>query len=424
MLRRLSLKAWIGIGVGVVAIIVAVIAIVVIKKKPEAYRTIKVYDLVGNAQVVRGDGKVIDVYNSMRLESEDRVSTDKESYLQLKLDDNKYILLEPETEILIKATGTKRDSKTQIYLEKGAIVNCLEDELSDSSEYKIETPNSTIAVRGTTFRVELRTDEKEETYTMVSAYEGKVVSNLVYPDGTVEDKKVEITGGHGVKIHGTDVISEYVVVDESVKYEELNLEVLEFLKKPIENNKDISISEEELQDLIDSIKGDDGPIEEPTTEAPTVEEPTTEVPTIEKPTAEEPTTEAPTIEEPTAEELITEAPTTEAPTTEAPTIEAPTTEAPTTEAPTTEVPTTEAPTTEEPTPEEPTTEEPTTEEPTTVEPKYYVVTFKYGDKVFVTQQVKEGTAATRPKMKPAKTGDWDYDFITAVTNDLVVNWVQ
>ena len=404
MLRRLSFKAWIGIGVSVVAVIAAVITIVVINKKPEAYRIIKVYDLVGSAQVVREDDKVIDVYNSMRLESEDRVSTDKESYLQLKLDDNKYILLEPETEILIKATGTKIDSKTQIYLEKGAIVNCLEDELSDLSEYKIETPNSTIAVRGTTFRVELRTDEKEETYTIVSSYEGKVVSNLVYPDGRVEDKKVEITGGHGVKIHGTDVISEYVVVDESVKYEELNLEVLEFLKKPIENNKDISISEEELQDLIDSIKGGDGPIEEPTTEVPTIEEPTVEESTTEAPTIEELTTEAPTIEEPTVEE--------------------PTTEAPTIEEPTTEVPTTEVPTTEAPTTEEPTTEEPTTEEPTTVEPKYYIVTFKYGDKVFVTQQVKEGTAATRPKMKPAKTGDWDYDFITVVTNDLVVNWVQ
>ena len=369
MLRRIPLKVWIGVGIGVVAIIAMVIAIVIIKKQPEEYRTIKVYDLVGSAKVARGDGKVIDVYNSMRLESEDRVSTGKESYVQLKLDDDKYVLLEPETDILIKATGTKRDSKTRIYLEKGAIVNCLEDKLSDSSEYKIETPNSTIAVRGTTFRVELKTDENDETYTMVSAYEGKVVSNLVYPDGTVEEKTVEIVGGHGVKIHGTDVVSEYVVIDEDVKYEELDLEVLEFLKKPIENNKEISISEEELQEIIDSIKDTDDSVEEPTEEEPTTEEPTEEEPTTEEPTAEETTEEEPIIEEPT-------------------------------------------------------TEEPTTEELPTTTSKYYVVTFKYGDKVFATQQVKEGTAAVRPKMKPAQTGNWDYDFITTVTNDLVVNWIQ
>ena len=384
MLRRVSLKAWIGIGACIVAIIAAVIVIVVIKKQPESYRTIKVYDLIGSAQVVRGDGKVIDVYSSMRLESEDRVSSGKESYLQLKLDGDKYVLLEPETEILIKATGTKRDSKTRIYLKKGAIVNCLEDKLSDSSEYKIETPNSTSAVRGTTFRVELKTDEKDETYTIVSAYEGTVVSNLVYPDGTVEEKKVEIVAGHGVKIHGTDVLSEYVVIDEVVKYEELKLEVLEFLKKPIKNNKDISISEEELQEIIDSIKGTDDSVVEPTMEEATIEAATTE--------------ESET-EETATEELKTEGPATEALKTE------------------------EA-TTEETTTETLKTEESTTEESTTATSKYYVVTFKYGDKIFATQKVKEKKAATRPKMKPAQTGNWDYDFVTAVTDDLIVNWVQ
>ena len=308
----------------VVAILVtSIVTVLSFDKSNEAYRTITVIEVTGTVGVVHNNTEY-QAYTGMHLEEGYAVVTSGNSYIRLLLDDDKYVLLEPETDILIKATGTKRDSKTRIYLEKGAIVNCLEDKLSDSSEYKIETPNSTIAVRGTTFRVELKTDENDETYTMVSAYEGKVVSNLVYPDGTVEEKTVEIVGGHGVKIHGTDVVSEYVVIDEDVKYEELDLEVLEFLKKPIENNKEISISEEEVQEIIDSIKDTDDSVEEPAAEETTTEEPTEEDPTTEEPTAEEPIIEEPTTEEPTTEEL-----------------------------------------------------------PTTTS-KYYVVTFKYGDKVFAT----------------------------------------
>ena len=62
MLRRIPLKAWIGIGAVAIVAVVAVIVAVVIKDEPEAYRTIKVYEYTGSAQVIRGEGKVIDVY--------------------------------------------------------------------------------------------------------------------------------------------------------------------------------------------------------------------------------------------------------------------------------------------------------------------------------------------------------------------------
>ena len=139
-----------------------------------------------------------------------------------------------------------------------------------------------------------------------------------------------------------------------------------------------------MQEIIDSIKGTDDSVVEPTMEEATIEAATTE--------------ESET-EETATEELKTEGPATEALKTE------------------------EA-TTEETTTETLKTEESTTEESTTATSKYYVVTFKYGDKILATQKVKEKKAATRPKMKPAQTGNWDYDFVTAVTDDLIVNWVQ
>ncbi|MEE1517020.1 MAG: FecR family protein, partial [Lachnospiraceae bacterium] len=253
MFRRMPSKLWLGIGAAAVVAIVVVIVSVVMKDEPEAYRTINVYEYTGNAQVVRGEDKVIDVYNNMRLESGDKVITGKESYLQLKLDNDKYILLEAETEIKIVAEGTKKDSKTKIELEKGAIVNCIEEKLSGSSEYKIETPNSTMAVRGTTFRVQIETGEDGEVYAAVSVFEGNVASKLIYPDGSVEEKEVDIATGKAVKILGTSADTMYVTIDDEVDYKELELEVLKFLDKSQENGKELSIPKDELKEIIEEI---------------------------------------------------------------------------------------------------------------------------------------------------------------------------
>ena len=433
MLRRLSLKAWIGIGAGAATVIGAIIAIVVISNSPEAYRTIKVFDLIGSAKVVRNEDKVIDAYTNMRLESNDNVTTDKESYMQLKLDNDKYVLLEPETEISLKATGSEKDSKTRIYLKKGAIVNDLENELSSSSEYKIETPNSTIAVRGTTFRVEVKIDENGETYTVVSVYEGTVVCNLIYPDGTVDSRDVEVTGGQGVQILGTDATSMYIgigddVTYDKVTYDQLELEVLEFLKVCLDKGKDLSITEEELQEIIDAIKGveesSDNEDEDTTKESD--EEKTTEGNAEEETTSainEEETTTGTTEEETTTAKIENE--TTKNSTTQLTTSNTTSSEETTTKSSTQQT-TTQQTTTQQTTTQQTTTQQTTTQQETTTEEqtteKKYTVTFMYNGKVFTTQEVKEGELAIRPTAKPASVGDWQYDFSEPVTSDITVEW--
>ena len=415
MLRRLSLKAWIGIGAGAATVIATVIAIVVINSRPEAYRTIKVFDLIGSAKVVRNEDKVMDAYNNMRLEAKDNVTTDKESYMQLKLDNDKYVLLEPETEISLKATGTEKDSKTRIYLKKGAIVNDLENELSSSSEYKIETPNSTIAVRGTTFRVEVKIDENGETYTVVSVYEGTVVCNLIYPDGSVDTKDVEVKGGQGVQILGTDATSMYIGIDgevtyDEVTYDELELEVLEFLKVSLEKGKELSITKEELEKIIDSIKGKEESSDKVTDDST-------------KESDEEETTAAETEEETTIEETRVEEETTTVAietTTKNIATEEETTTKNNTQKTTTQKTTTQQTTTQKTTTQQTTEQETTTEEQTTE--KTYTVTFMYNGKVFTTQEVKEGETAIRPNAKPSTVGDWQYDFSEPVTSDITVEW--
>lgn len=252
MLKRLSKKAKIGIGVGVALLIAAIVALIILNNKDEAYRTIIVYELVGESKVERGKDNVIMAYEDMRLQSEDKVSTAKESYLQLKLDENKYILLEPNTEIDIKAEGNEKDSKTKIKLNQGSIVNCIEDKLSDKSEYNIETPNSTIAVRGTTYGVK-SIEEEGVLNTTIECYEGKVAIRLINPDGSIDEKEVELTAGMSICVQSTKEGTKYLE-EKEINYEELGLYVLEFLKHMSGKGKEFSITEKEIEEIIKNHK--------------------------------------------------------------------------------------------------------------------------------------------------------------------------
>ena len=228
-------------------------------KKEEDYRQIQVYKIDGTATVARA-GSSMDVYENMQLQSGDVVETVANSYLQLKLDEDKYILLEPETKISLQATGNSADSNTAIFLEKGAIVNQLDNALSEKSNYQVTTPNSTMAVRGTTFRVEITYDENGESFAKVAVYSGKVECQLVFPDGTIQEP-VMIEAGTEVLVRGDSEESEYVMTREA-SYEELKEKVLDFLDVIISRGKELSISKEEIEVLIELQKAlEEGEVE-------------------------------------------------------------------------------------------------------------------------------------------------------------------
>ncbi len=60
----------------------------------------------------------------------------------------------------------------------------------------------------------------------------------------------------------------------------------------------------------------------------------------------------------------------------------------------------------------------------TEEEKVYTVTFTYKGSVFGTQQVKDGEFASKPKLMPAPSGQWDFDFSTAITEDTEIKFVE
>ena len=367
-----KLKFILPIGIALVAVLV--LCLVLFLKKDEAYRSIKVYNIEGSAEVEREVIGVLNAYTGMMLQNEDDVTVETESYLYLQLDEDKYVLLEPGTKVHLLATGSSENSKTSIYLESGAIVSRLDNELSEESVYEVITPNSTMAVRGTIFRIEVTVNTEEEseagttmpTQTKVLVFEGKVDSKLIQPDGEISEETVQISANTSVTIEMTEVESEYVgepIEVEMKEYEELNLEILGFLVEAVEEREEQGEEMEIPVEVIEEIK---------------------EI--VEK---WEPT--------PTPTATNTPAPT----------------------ATNTPVPTP----TNTPTPTPTNTPTPTpTNTPTPTPLPVYTVTFFYQTNTFATQEVEHGAYATMPTLLPALSGHWEFDFTKPITGNTSILW--
>lgn len=240
-------------------LLAAVVILLVVLLREESYRVIQVSNVEGFAEVDRVDIGKLDAYAGMMLQSEDDVEVQTESYLYLKLDEDKYIMAEPGSKMHLKATGDSANSKTVIELAEGAVVNRLDAKLSEESVYEISTPNSTMAVRGTVFRVEVVTAPDGTLETQVSVFEGEVACALIQPDGTKGDEIVLVANDETVIIR-SDKEETFLLNGQpgDVEYEELENKILEFILKAVDENTDNDISEE-TEVLIRSLLSDKGP---------------------------------------------------------------------------------------------------------------------------------------------------------------------
>lgn len=219
-MEKKKFKWWIVIAAAVVVAAVIAVIVVLMSKKKDAYRVIKIYEVEGTAYVQRDGIDDLEPYANMLLQSGDTVRVDSGS-MTLKLDEDKYIYVEPDTEFSLVAEGSGADSKTTIELKKGAITNEIRDKLSTDSSYEVNTPNATMAVRGTIFRVEITYDEDGVCYTKVSTLDGKVASRLVYADGTISEKEVLVEYGYEVVIYQDDKNTDYLGGVEPIDFSKL-----------------------------------------------------------------------------------------------------------------------------------------------------------------------------------------------------------
>lgn len=380
------MKTWIKYGAAIMGLlIVSALIISFGMKKEESYRDIKVMSIKGTATVERASVGSLDAYEDMKLESGDRLSVDSSSSLILSMDDNKYAMLEPGSSLTLEADGTRENSRTVIHLEAGAVMNYLSEKLSEKSSYEVTVPNSTMAVRGTVFRVAIVYDEDGDSYTTVQVFEGIVGCRLVFPDGTISEEEVQLAPGKEVLIHGDTSISEYVGdKGHDIDYTTLNREALEFLLFCIDDGSDLCLTREEVEELLRRLDQTEEPEESAEVKKPAKTE--KEPAVIETPEPVVPAVEETPSSSGGSSETSKGSPGND---------------------------------------DNQKSHHSSKKKPSSSdeETKTYTVTFQTasGD-VFCTQTVEDGKTASKPKLQPSASGSWNYDFTKAVTENIIIKW--
>ena len=410
-------KVMIGGGIALSAVIIIAVVILLLNRE-ETYRIIKVFEVDGTARVERDNVKDLDPYADMLLISGDRVTLDK-GELTLNADEDKFIYMEENTELILNATGTKQNSKTKIELIRGAITNEIQHKLTGDSSYEINTPNSTMSVMGTIFYVKVY-EENGVKYTDVVVFDGNVATRLIYKDGTVEEKVVPVSKGSAVTIYEDTKETDYLTDPAPIAFEELPVDVLHQLQDLIKEGNDVSITNEEIEQILKSIEGSadgkEGALEdgENSEEGEGASDSQDGVGTAsddalaadeeEAETAENADdTQNPEDGDAAGENSDEQSQDGDSGNTPAATA-----------APTTVPTATPTPTQAQETANQNNSSDSSNGQCT--------VTFMYNGSVFGTQSVQKGSKASEPSLSPSDSGDWDYDFSKTVEKDITVEW--
>ena len=251
-MEKLKNKKMVFIIAGVVLLVAAVVIIMILfkKEKKNKYRLLKVYTVEGEANVNRAGKGDITPYENMVLESGDRVSLTSGD-LVLQADKDKYIHLSEGTELVLKASGNDKRSNIQIDLLQGAITSDIQSALSEDSSYDVNTPNSTMSVRGTVFYVYIY-EVNGIKYTRVCVFDGKVTTKLVYKDGTVAENEVEVGKGKEVTIFENETTVDYLSDPTDIDYDSLDEGTLVLLQVINDDGRELSITNDDLKNLLET----------------------------------------------------------------------------------------------------------------------------------------------------------------------------
>ena len=200
-LAAMSLKVKvIAVCTAVAVTSAAAVAVGVAVNREDTYRVLKVFEMTGMAVVDREGSGELEAYVGMNLESGDTLTVGDDSTLRISMDNDKYVLLDGGTILELTAAGTPSDSRTEINLKKGTILNEITNSLSANSTYEVSTPKATMAVRGTSFTVSVDEDSEGGYTIRENTFNGKVEVILLDSEGNKTENTAFVTADKGVTI--------------------------------------------------------------------------------------------------------------------------------------------------------------------------------------------------------------------------------
>lgn len=234
-------KIIIGVGALVILALIGLSVFMVLKNK--TYRSIMVEDVQGTANVV-GEKNNGQAYKGERLYSGDDVTVLESSELTMCMNNDKYVYADENTHFKLEAASSKKSTRIKIILDEGSELNELTQKLGIDDSYEVDTPNSTMSVRGTVFRVTVFNGSDGYVYTLVEVEEGVVFIRLKPIGGDYNGTELELTAGQSALIRANEDISEFVCDGETnqvllLKYDSLpkdGVARLEYLVEDLTHN--------------------------------------------------------------------------------------------------------------------------------------------------------------------------------------------
>ncbi len=111
------------------------------------------------------------------------------------IDMDKHVYAEENTRFHIGFASDRRGCKSEIYVDEGNVRSVIDNKLGPYDSYEVDTPNSTMSVRGTSFTVTVIKGEAGENYTLVDVEEGCVNVKLKGPDGEYTGEETDVNKG-------------------------------------------------------------------------------------------------------------------------------------------------------------------------------------------------------------------------------------
>ncbi len=180
---------------GAVTLAVIAAAVFTIVLLNIGYRTISVDDLTGVTTITAGES-VSEAFKGQNLRSGCKVFVQKSSDLTLALDTDKHVYAKELTGFSLEAAGKPgKDSRTVIRLDEGSVLSEIDEKLSADESYVVESPNATMAVRGTVFTVTVSFDEEGLCHTLVEVEEGTVEVTKKDENGDPTDEVQTLQAG-------------------------------------------------------------------------------------------------------------------------------------------------------------------------------------------------------------------------------------
>ncbi|MCR5331068.1 MAG: FecR domain-containing protein [Lachnospiraceae bacterium] len=157
--------------------LIAVFIIVILARNNASYRDITVFNAEGSVLIER-NGKYINATRNMKLRSGDAVEVGEDSFMRLCVDDDKYLYVDANSELLINATGKKDKSRTIIEIAKGQVITEVQKKIPDGSSHENVTPNTTMAIRGTIIANSVSFDQSGNVITQNIVLEGSALIGI------------------------------------------------------------------------------------------------------------------------------------------------------------------------------------------------------------------------------------------------------